>query len=92
MDIQNMIPKELGFWLTRFILEVRRKNGDNYPPSSLHQICRGIQSQRHYNDRSNGKFQKVNIFQKDSEDFYTFYEACDSIIRRRPHYNLTKCF
>lgn len=73
-----MIPKELGFWLTRFVLEVRRKNGDNYPPASLHHICCDIQ--RHYNDRSNENFEKINIFQKDSEYFYTFYEACDRVM------------
>ena len=29
-------------WLCRFVLEVRRKVGKPYPPSTLHQLCCGI--------------------------------------------------
>ena len=33
---------ELQHWLTCFILEVRKKNGDEFPPNTLHHICYGI--------------------------------------------------
>ncbi len=29
-------------WLTRFILEVRKKDGSNFPPETLHHLCSGI--------------------------------------------------
>ena len=35
-------PKELSFWISRFLVETRRKNGDKYPPTSLYQILCGI--------------------------------------------------
>ena len=33
---------DLQFWLVRFILEVRKKNGSEYPPDTLHHLCSGI--------------------------------------------------
>ena len=33
---------ELDYWLSRFILEVRRKDGNCYPSNTLHQLCYGI--------------------------------------------------
>ena len=31
----ELTVSEMDFWLSRFILEVRKKNGDPYPPSTL---------------------------------------------------------
>ena len=31
-NIQFMNKESLSFWVPRFILEVRKKNGDSYPP------------------------------------------------------------
>ena len=33
---------ELNDWLSRFVLEVRRKDGKFYPPNTLHQLCCGV--------------------------------------------------
>ena len=33
---------ELNRWLSRFILEVRRQDGKNYPPNTLYQLCCGV--------------------------------------------------
>lgn len=33
---------ELNYWMTRFVMEVRRQDGKEYPPNTLHQICCGI--------------------------------------------------
>ena len=34
---------EMDFWLSRFVLEVRKANGDSYPPNSLCQLVCGLQ-------------------------------------------------
>ena len=34
---------EMDFWLSRFVLEVRKANGDAYPPNSLYQLVCGLQ-------------------------------------------------
>jgi len=78
-DIKQLSEEELGFWLSRFVLEVKKKNGDDYPPNSLYQICCSIQ--RAYNDRSSGKFKAISIFDKNDERFYKFYESLDSRMR-----------
>ena len=33
---------ELDRWLSRFVLEIRRRDGKEYPPNTLYQICCGI--------------------------------------------------
>ena len=33
---------ELNDWLCKFVMEVRRKDGNFYPPNTLHQLCCGI--------------------------------------------------
>ena len=35
-------PLQLDYWLTRFVLEARRKDGKPYPPNTLHQLVCGI--------------------------------------------------
>ena len=40
--IADMTKKQMQYRLTRFVLEVRKKNGDVYPPNSLHHIVVGI--------------------------------------------------
>ena len=35
-------PTELAHWLTRFVLEARKKTGEVYPPNTLHHICCGL--------------------------------------------------
>lgn len=42
---------EINNLMTRFVLEVRRKDGNPYPPRSLYQLCVGLL--RHL--RENGK-------------------------------------
>ena len=37
-------PQKLDYWLSKFILEVRKADRALYPPNSLHQIICGIQS------------------------------------------------
>ena len=36
-------PDNLNFWVPRFINEVRRADGDPYPPRTIHQLLAGLQ-------------------------------------------------
>ena len=36
-------PDNLNFWVLRFINEVRRADGDPYPPRTIHQLLAGLQ-------------------------------------------------
>ena len=40
--ITGMTKEEMQYWLIRFVLEVRKKSGDVYPPNTLHHIVVGI--------------------------------------------------
>ena len=59
-DFDRMGEEELGFWMSRFVLEIKRIDGKEYPPDTIYQIVCAIQ--RHCNDRSSGKFKHVEIF------------------------------
>ena len=37
------VPSELNYWLSKFVLETRKADGDNYPPDTLYVICSGLQ-------------------------------------------------
>ena len=39
----ELTTTEIDFWLSRFVLEVRKSNGDAYPPNSLYQIVCSLQ-------------------------------------------------
>ena len=40
--VTEMQPLQLQYWLTRFILEVRKKDGAEYPPNTLYHFCCGM--------------------------------------------------
>ena len=40
--IDSLSNQNLNHWLTRFILEVRKQDGSEYPPNSLHHITAGL--------------------------------------------------
>ena len=37
------VPSELNYWLSNFILETRKADGNHYPPDTLHVICSVLQ-------------------------------------------------
>lgn len=41
-DFKKLDKKQLSFWLSCFILEVRKQDSSEYPPNTLHHICCGI--------------------------------------------------
>ena len=40
--IEAMDNEQLRYWLSRFIFEVRKRDGSEYPPNTLHHICCGF--------------------------------------------------
>lgn len=40
--IAELPPSQLQYWLIRFILEVRKRDGSVYPANTLHHICCGL--------------------------------------------------
>lgn len=42
MDLHMMDAESMNYWLERFIMETRKKNGDEYPPKSLYYIVCGL--------------------------------------------------
>ena len=57
IDHENIPPKELNIQLAKFFMNVRKKNGDVYEPTSLKDFQRSLQ--RYLNDKSS----QVNILQ-----------------------------
>ena len=74
-----MTEEELGFWLARFVNEVRNAKGDYYPPKSLHNLLCGVQ--RLFHSRSDGTYKDVHIFDKANIHFALFWNNCDSIMK-----------
>ena len=58
-SIEALSVEELAFWLSRFVLEIRREDGKCYPPNSLYQLCCGLL--RHLNGCGRPE---VNMFQQ----------------------------
>lgn len=40
-------PPELNYWLSKFVLETKKANGEFYPPDTLYIICSGLQRYIH---------------------------------------------
>ena len=41
-EIEKLSAQLINFWLCRFVLEIRRRDGERYPPASLYQLCCGL--------------------------------------------------
>ena len=67
---------ELGFWLARFVLEIKRKDGKYYPPQTIHQICSS--TQRALRNGQHGQNCDLEIFNEKDRNFYHFYSSLDS--------------
>ena len=63
---------ELNYWLSKFIMEIRRQDGTDYPPNSLTNIISGIQRQLRENGRN------VNFFKKEDNEFLRLRQSLDS--------------
>ena len=74
-DITMLNSEKLQYWLSRFVLEVRKKSGLEYPPNTLHHICCGLL--RHL--RENGR-PEIDIFKEAS--FADFRATLDGEMKR----------
>ena len=75
-DFGTLSVAEMKFWLCRFVLEVRKANGEPYNPTTLYQIGCGLL--RHLCNNSNRS--DVNFM--DSSDFHQFRATLDSELKR----------
>ena len=48
----------MDFWLSRFVLEIRKKSGDPYPPESLYSLICGLQ--RYLRDKGRADIKLFN--------------------------------
>ena len=71
-DICEMGVPKIAHWMCFFVLEVTRKDGKPYPPSTLMQICLSLQ--RHLRD--SGVY--VNLFKGSDSTFAHFRRAIDA--------------
>ena len=74
-DITALDNNGIQYWMSRFVLEVRKKDGSEYSPNTLHHICCGIL--RHL--RESGR-PDIDIF-KDSS-FADFRATLDGEMKR----------
>ena len=65
---------ELDFWLSKFVVECRRKDGKPHPSNTLSQIIAGLQ--RHLRDELGRNV--VNMFTKTDRTFANFRQSLDA--------------
>ena len=70
----TMQVSELNEWLSRFVVEVRRKDGKFYPPNTLHQLCCGLLRRLREVDPS------LDIFK--NPEFDSFRKTLDAEMKR----------
>ena len=65
---------EIDYWMQKFVLEIRCKNGKEYPPNTVYQICCGIMHHiRKYSP-------EINFFSQPT--FATFKKTLDVEMKR----------
>ena len=75
-SLNSITLSDLQFWLVRFILEVRKKDGCEYPPDTLHHLCSGIVRFL----RTNGTHSSLDIFK--DPFFAPFRSSLDAEMKR----------
>lgn len=60
--ISELSYSELDYWLTRFVLEVRKKDGEEYPPNTVHHICCGLMRYLRWNGQPTIDFLSDSAF------------------------------
>lgn len=72
-DISKMADDELGYWLAKFVVEIRKKGdkGEFYPATSLYQLCCGLLRFLRNNGRA-----ALNIFEDPT--FKHFQDSLDA--------------
>ncbi|XP_046544496.1 zinc finger MYM-type protein 2-like [Haliotis rubra] len=62
--LEDMGLDELAYFMSKFVLEVRKKDGCEYPPNSLFQIVMGIQSYIKTVSKRNVEFLQSDVFEE----------------------------
>jgi hypothetical protein len=68
-ELAQMNEIEMNGWMSRFVLEARRKDGAPYPPRSLYQLCVGLL--RHLRENGN----PANFLDEKNINFLGFRQA-----------------
>ena len=76
--LEDMEPATLNKWLSTFVAETRKVNGERYPPTTLHLLLSGLQ--RHM--KAVDKQKAPNIFAKNDATFQTLHNTMDSVYRK----------
>ena len=77
LSVEIPTEKELGYWLARFVLEVRRTDKKKYPADSLWNMCCGLQ--RYLRQFRCSLFLLFLFFLH--ENFVDFYHCLDSMMK-----------
>ena len=73
--LENAKVAELNHWISRFIAEVRRQDGNSYPPRTIHQILAGLQRYMLQ------KMYVPKIIDRKDSRFLDIHWACDNVYR-----------
>ena len=76
--LKDMEPTSLNKWLSAFVAETRKVNGEPYPPTTLHLLLSGLQQHM----KAVNKERAPNIFAKNDVAFQTLHHAMDSAYRK----------
>ena len=74
-DFASMQVDSMKFWLPKFVLEIRRRDGTHYPPDTLYAICTGLNHSLKSADRAD-----INIFT--DPGFICFKETLDAEMKQ----------
>ena len=70
-------PAQINTWLSRFVTEARKQNGEPYPPRTMHQILAGLQCHMLEITPNAAKFLDTN-----NTAFRELQGTCDTIYRK----------
>jgi len=65
----------MNFWLSRFVVEAHKKDGADYPPNTLYQLCSGLGRALKHADRAD-----IKLF--DDSKFCSFMTTLDSRMKQ----------
>ena len=68
--------EDLSFWLQKYVLETRKRNGEQYPPKTIYLLLCGLN--RYMREK---KSDSLNIFDYDNPSFKQLRTTCDSLFR-----------
>ncbi len=80
--ITDMPTPDLAKFLSRFVLEVRKKNGDLFLPNTWHHIVSGLQ--RHLRQTSSSTFATTRNRSKEAASRTHYYAEKENLWGKKP--------